>query len=140
MVCSHKYQVYMLQLLVSYRYLFYFSLSLIMFYDMALCVFCSDGKCPDIVSRSDWGGRVPDNLFYMPGPASHVIIHHTRGDSCATQRQCTDILHSIQDFHMDNNGWYEPSYCESYCWYDSNNPGTAEGWILLADHPLTFTI
>jgi len=52
-------------------------------------------------SRHEWGGREPLN-FTKPllHPAEYVIISHTAGRVCQNLPECSEMITSIQFFHM----------------------------------------
>lgn len=61
--------------------------------------------------REVWGARPPKSLT-MDGPKHTVFIHHSDGlgnafTTKAEQRAC---MRSIQNYHMDHNGWNDIGY------------------------------
>lgn len=71
--------------------------------------------CPIIVSRIEWGGRVPTEIDYSQIQVEFVIIHHTaaifpNASSCTTERNCIEVLRNIQKFHMDELNFNDIGY------------------------------
>jgi N-acetylmuramoyl-L-alanine amidase len=46
----------------------------------------------------------------MSLPVPNVVIHHTEMGECYTVQDCIIVMRSIQDFHMDGNGWSDIGY------------------------------
>jgi len=75
------------------------------------CVFClvcyfdlivsEHTACPHIVNRKDWGAREPDSVEYIAFPLDYAIIHHTATEPCNNRDECSQMLRSIQNFHMN---------------------------------------
>lgn len=59
-----------------------------------------------IVTRAEWGARDSKEINYMGTPVSVVFIHHTAMAECFTQEECAQEMRTIQNFHMDDRGWY----------------------------------
>ncbi|XP_071942516.1 peptidoglycan-recognition protein SC2-like [Antedon mediterranea] len=66
--------------------------------------------CPNIVSREDWKARPPKERQEMKTPVSFVILHHTYMDECFNFDDCCKEMRKIQDFHMDDRGWWDIGY------------------------------
>lgn len=63
---------------------------------------------PSIVSRSEWGARPPKSGYTYHTPQK-ITIHHTwRPTSADYQGSAT--IRSIQNYHMDSNGWSDIGY------------------------------
>jgi N-acetylmuramoyl-L-alanine amidase len=66
--------------------------------------------CDNIRTRSQWGSR-STSLTWMPSqPPSGFAVHHTFGARCTTQAACDTQMRSIQNFHMNSNGWADIGY------------------------------
>uniref|UniRef100_A0A452HC73 Peptidoglycan-recognition protein n=1 Tax=Gopherus agassizii TaxID=38772 RepID=A0A452HC73_9SAUR len=65
---------------------------------------------PTIITRSQWGARAPRNRVPLSTPVPYVIIYHTAGSSCISQASCSQLVRSIQNYHMDSNGWADIGY------------------------------
>jgi hypothetical protein len=65
---------------------------------------------PTIYGTSAWGARPPSSavtvLNYKP---TYVVIHHTAtsNGTATTQDAAFSLARSIQNYHMDNNGWID---------------------------------
>ena len=65
---------------------------------------------PTIASCSTWGARAASSavsvLSYKP---SYVVVHHTATSNsvATTQAAAYSLARSIQNFHMDSNGWID---------------------------------
>lgn len=64
----------------------------------------SDANCPDIISRKKWGSRTAKTVTYQTFPVKNVVIHHTVTSTCSTKLKCSNIMLSIQNYHMDQQG------------------------------------
>ncbi|XP_030400216.1 LOW QUALITY PROTEIN: peptidoglycan recognition protein 3-like [Gopherus evgoodei] len=68
------------------------------------------GRLPTIITRSQCGARAPRNRVPLSTPVPYVIIYHTAGSSCISQASCSQLVRSIQNYHMDSNGWADIGY------------------------------
>ncbi|XP_068106230.1 glutaminyl-peptide cyclotransferase-like protein isoform X1 [Hyperolius riggenbachi] len=66
--------------------------------------------CPTILTKAQWGGRSPTCRTAMATPVTYAIIHHTATGACSTQSACTSQAKSIQNYHIDGNGWCDMGY------------------------------
>ncbi|GAA3737970.1 peptidoglycan recognition protein family protein [Salinactinospora qingdaonensis] len=58
----------------------------------------------NIVSRGEWGARPPRNRNTVPmARRTEFVVHHSAGP-------VSQPVRSIQDFHMDSNGWSDIGY------------------------------
>jgi N-acetylmuramoyl-L-alanine amidase CwlA len=62
---------------------------------------------PTIYSTSQWGARAPGSLTVRNYRPSYIVIHHTAtsNGTATTQAAAFSLARSIQNYHMDNNGW-----------------------------------
>uniref|UniRef100_A0A8C4WFC1 Peptidoglycan-recognition protein n=1 Tax=Gopherus evgoodei TaxID=1825980 RepID=A0A8C4WFC1_9SAUR len=67
-------------------------------------------RLPTIITRSQCGARAPRNRVPLSTPVPYVIIYHTAGSSCISQASCSQLVRSIQNYHMDSNGWADIGY------------------------------
>lgn len=81
-----------------------------MFRLMKNIYFPEDERAVTIVSRAGWGARPPSSTTGMATPVSYVVIHHSAGPSCSTTSSCESTMRSIQNQHMDSNGWSDVGY------------------------------
>lgn len=64
-----------------------------------------------LLSRADWGARVPKEVNYFEGPAPYVIIHHSYiPAACVTTPECMRSMREMQDFHQVDRGWNDIGY------------------------------
>ena len=58
----------------------------------------------DIISREEWGARAPRSRSTVTwGARTEFVVHYSEGPT-------TQSVRSIQDFHMDGNGWSDIGY------------------------------
>lgn len=69
-----------------------------------------DGRAVTIVSRAGWGARPPSSTTTMSTPVQYVVIHHSEGAACSTNSACETQMRSMQNYHMDSNGWADIGY------------------------------
>ncbi len=67
---------------------------------------------PSICVRSCWGARAPTSAHSQMAALSRAIIHHTAGAGEYTTDYATaqSKMRSIQNYHMDSNGWSDIGY------------------------------
>lgn len=75
-------------------------------------IFFSDWPitCPEIVSREKWRGKSPIAVEYTVIPVKTVIVHHTVTDECNSLQSCSELVQSIQNFHMENLEFHDIGY------------------------------
>lgn len=79
---------------------------------------CSGGGGPGVCSevqqvlRGEWGARPPAwAIGALPNkPVGMGFVHHTVTAFCYTYDECVAQMHSIQNYHMDVNGWPDIGY------------------------------
>lgn len=65
---------------------------------------------PKVYLREDWGARpprvVPQVLSRTP---DHIVVHHTATANAVAEskERAFELSRGIQNWHMDNNGWYD---------------------------------
>ncbi|MBW1298070.1 N-acetylmuramoyl-L-alanine amidase [Aquimarina litoralis] len=62
---------------------------------------------PSIVSRSQWGARPPRSSFPNSN-VTHLIVHHEFGSNSSNDWAAR--VRSVQNFHMNSNGWSDIGY------------------------------
>ncbi|XP_018566157.1 peptidoglycan-recognition protein 2 [Anoplophora glabripennis] len=67
-------------------------------------------SCPDIVTRERWGARTAAAVDYALIPIKFAVIHHTVTPECSNEDSCSQILKSIQNFHMDTLEFQDIGY------------------------------
>ncbi|GFT86099.1 peptidoglycan-recognition protein SC2 [Nephila pilipes] len=64
----------------------------------------------EIVSRAAWGARDSLSNETMVTPVPHLFIHHTAMSECNDFESCCRMMRTIQNLHMDGNGWDDIGY------------------------------
>jgi N-acetylmuramoyl-L-alanine amidase len=94
------------------------------------------GVCGDveIVSRAAWGARSPAyNIGPLPSkPVNKAFIHHTVTGHCYDQATCSSIMRSVQNYHMDTNGWPDIAY--NFLVGEDGRAYEGRGWDKLGAH------
>lgn len=72
----------------------------------------AQGPQPSICTRPCWGARAPNGTISYMSSLSRAIIHHTAGTGEWTTNFETGKarVRSIQNYHMDNQGWGDIGY------------------------------
>jgi len=61
--------------------------------------------CPAIVSRAEWGARVPSHpLTPLSETPYYAFIHHGDSKPCFKKADCIERVQAYQNFHMDVRG------------------------------------
>ncbi|GGL12593.1 hypothetical protein Sme01_69220 [Sphaerisporangium melleum] len=73
----------------------------------------------DLVSRAAWGARAPRGAYSTLSSTLGVKVHYTGGrvDPAIVNdhAKCVAMVKSIQNFHMDGNGWMDIGYSMVCC-------------------------
>lgn len=65
----------------------------------------------NIKSRREWGAVSPkDPPTHIPGAVPWVIIHHSEGNNGCSGKPCSQIVQSIQNYHMNSKNWSDIGY------------------------------
>lgn len=72
----------------------------------------------------------------MSTPVHWAIVHHTVTPSCFNQEDCSYWMRSIQDYHMDSNGWDDIGY--SFLVGEDGNLYEGRGWDRVGAHTVGF--
>lgn len=59
----------------------------------------------NIIPRTAWGARLPDEVNRIPLPTPRLWVHHTAGSEHGAAG-----MRSIQNYHMDTKGWNDIAY------------------------------
>ncbi|MFE3451899.1 peptidoglycan-binding protein [Nonomuraea sp. NPDC059194] len=69
----------------------------------------------DFVTRREWRARSPRGSYTQLESTRGVKVHYTGGrvdpDIVRDHARCVALVQSIQNFHMDSNGWIDIGYC-----------------------------
>lgn len=72
---------------------------------------CFDiAECPNIVSRSTWGGAPPLEVLYQTVPVKYVIITQTEGEECTDEFKCIETVEAIRYNDMENKNHHDIDY------------------------------
>ncbi|WP_433496260.1 peptidoglycan recognition protein family protein [Sphaerimonospora sp. CA-214678] len=73
----------------------------------------------DLVSRAAWGARRPKGSYSPLSSAKGVKVHYTGGrvdpSIVDDHGRCAAMVRSIQNHHMDGNGWMDIGYSMVAC-------------------------
>ncbi|CAG9834762.1 unnamed protein product [Diabrotica balteata] len=68
-------------------------------------------ECPKIYTRNEWNAREAISVRPLKeDPPPYVVVHHSATRSCFSVENCTKLVRSIQNYHMDNNEWEDIGY------------------------------
>jgi peptidoglycan recognition protein len=88
--------------------------------------------CDNIRTRAQWGSRTT-TLTNMPTlPPSGFAVHHTAGARCTTQAACDTQMRSLQNFHMNVNGYTDIAF--NFCVGDPGQIYEGRGYSRLGAH------
>jgi Putative peptidoglycan binding domain len=73
----------------------------------------------DLVTRREWGARQPRGSYSRLSSTRGVKVHYTGGqvspDIVNDHAKCVALVKSIQNHHMDGNGWIDVGYSMLVC-------------------------
>ncbi|GII67270.1 hypothetical protein Skr01_73550 [Sphaerisporangium krabiense] len=91
----------------------------------------------DIVSRKDWGARAPRGSYSSLSRNKGVKVHYTGGrvepSIVDDHARCVAMVKSIQNFHMDGNGWIDIGYSMVACPHRKVFVGRGPGHVCAAN-------
>ncbi|XP_026314139.1 peptidoglycan-recognition protein SC2-like [Hyposmocoma kahamanoa] len=71
----------------------------------------SETRNVQIITRAQWGARAPNSRTTLATPVPEVIIHHSFSPgACWSQSACATAMRSMQNHHMNTNGWADIGY------------------------------
>ncbi|XP_026319366.1 peptidoglycan-recognition protein SC2-like [Hyposmocoma kahamanoa] len=85
-----------------------------------------------IITRAQWGARAPNSRTTLATPVPEVIIHHTVTGACTTQDSCASQMRSMQNQHMNSNGWADIGY--NFCVGGNGQVFEGRGWTTQGAH------
>ncbi|KAL4711796.1 hypothetical protein ACJJTC_005965 [Scirpophaga incertulas] len=89
------------------------------------------------VDRAGWNARTPSKKNPLTTPVPYVVIHHSyTPPACRTGCECKEAMRQMQNFHMDDRGWWDIGYN-----FGVGSDGVAyegRGWTTLGAHALHF--
>ncbi|CAF4916860.1 unnamed protein product [Pieris macdunnoughi] len=90
-----------------------------------------------LVRRGKWNARKPTHTLPLNVPVPYVVIHHSYSPSaCEDSNSCAQAMRSMQNYHMDEHGWWDIGYN-----FGIGGDGAAyegRGWTVLGAHSLRF--
>lgn len=93
----------------------------------------------DLVSRAAWGARAPRGSYSSLASTRGVKVHYTGGrvDPAIVDdhAKCVAMVKSIQNFHMDGNGWIDIGYSMVACPHRKVFVGRGPGHLPAANGP-----
>ncbi|XP_002730506.1 peptidoglycan recognition protein 1-like [Saccoglossus kowalevskii] len=92
-------------------------------------IYCGDVQ---VITRAQWEARDPISKSTMPTPVDLSFIHHTAGNSCYNIDDCCAQMRSIQNYHMNDNGWNDIGY--SFLIGEDGNAYEGRGWGVEGAH------
>ncbi|RZB58820.1 Amidase 2 domain containing protein [Asbolus verrucosus] len=103
-------------------------------YTLLLIIAATGGSSAlNIISRDGWGARDPTSTQGMANPVPYVVIHHSESPgACYSKADCIDAMQSMQNYHMDSNGWADIGY--SFGVGSDGNAYTGRGWSRVGAH------
>ena len=89
--------------------------------------------CPTIVTRAQCQLRAPSgNAATLQRPVPSAILHHTVTPFCSTQADCCARVRSMQNHHMNNNGWLDIGY--NFLVGEDGRAYEGRGWTRVGAH------
>ncbi|XP_034950990.1 peptidoglycan-recognition protein SC2-like [Chelonus insularis] len=90
--------------------------------------------CPNIINRSEWKARNVTGHQLLPiSPVPYVVIHHGGIlQYCYDQKECSRIVRSYQDLHIDTNRWLDIGY--NFVIGEDSNIYEGRGWDYVGAH------
>ncbi|GAA3093206.1 peptidoglycan recognition protein family protein [Streptosporangium carneum] len=90
-----------------------------------------------VINRRDWGARAPRGAYTTLTRTRGVKIHYT-GDHVDPaivddHARCVAVVKSIQNHHMDNNGWIDIGYSMVVCPHRTVFQGRGAGHLPAAN-------
>ncbi|MFG1866083.1 peptidoglycan recognition protein family protein [Microbispora bryophytorum] len=93
----------------------------------------------DLVSRAAWGARSPRGSYSSLASTRGVKVHYTGGrvdpGIVGDHAKCVAMVKSIQDFHIDGNGWIDIGYSMVACPHRKVFVGRGPGHLPAANGP-----
>ncbi|XP_069356620.1 peptidoglycan-recognition protein LB-like [Maniola hyperantus] len=89
------------------------------------------------VTRAQWSARAAKQKLPLPTPVPYVVIHHSYSPpACYDGPQCKKAMRSMQNFHMDDRGWWDIGY--NFAVGGDGAAYEGRGWDILGAHTLHF--
>lgn len=92
-----------------------------------------------LVSRKEWGARAPKGSYSKVSSTKGVKVHYTGGRVdpaiVGDHDKCVALVRSIQNHHMDGNGWTDIGYSMVVCPHRKVFVGRGPGNVPAANGP-----
>ncbi|XP_063975809.1 uncharacterized protein LOC135161815 [Diachasmimorpha longicaudata] len=90
--------------------------------------------CPRIISRNEWKARnVSGYELLWTSPTPYVVVHHGGIlNYCYDQPECSAVVRSYQDLHIDKNHWIDIGY--QFVIGEDSNVYEGRGWDYIGAH------
>lgn len=89
------------------------------------------------VTRAQWRARTAKEKLPLTTPVPYVVIHHSHWPAaCHTAEDCKQAMRAMQNFHMDDRGWWDIGY--SFAVGSEGVAYEGRGWEILGAHALHF--
>jgi len=117
------------------------SLLCLVFIQLCLALACRNKMSTDrnpcknfeLVTRAEWGARVPRAVSNISGSVNMTFVHHTAGTwQCEDKETCIAQVQDIQNLHMDKNGWDDIGY--SFLIGEDGRVYEGRGWQVVGAH------
>ncbi|KAJ8916771.1 hypothetical protein NQ315_005776 [Exocentrus adspersus] len=93
--------------------------------------------CPNIISRQEWNAAAPSSSKSLrENPPSYVVVHHSVTRMCNTTEDCKLLMKSIQNTHMNTNGWEDIGY--NFLIGNDGNIYEGRGWGIHGAHAISY--
>ncbi|XP_015122499.2 uncharacterized protein LOC107044927 [Diachasma alloeum] len=97
-------------------------------------IISSGATCPRIITRREWNARNVSGLEPLwTTPIPYVVVHHGGIlHYCYDQPECSAIVRSYQDLHIDKNHWLDIGY--HFVIGEDSNVYEGRGWDYVGAH------
>ncbi|CAD7092418.1 unnamed protein product [Hermetia illucens] len=86
-----------------------------------------------LITRAQWGARAPTGTSKFSGVIPYVVIHHSESPGvCTTTDACKAAMRSMQNYHMNSNGWADIGY--SFAIGGDGNTYEGRGYNVVGAH------
>ncbi|XP_013388318.1 uncharacterized protein LOC106157269 [Lingula anatina] len=94
------------------------------------------GNCHAVVDRATWGAESATDVIKLQLPVKYVIVHHTAGRRCFTERDCVSQVRGIQRYHQVTRGWWDIGY--NFLVGEDGRVYEGRGWLNQGAHARGF--
>lgn len=92
----------------------------------------------EVVTREEWGAKEPVEPPVSISQTNMTFLHHTAGTTwaCTDKQKCIEDVKSIQDLHVDGNGWNDIGY--NFLVGEDGRVYEGRGWLTQGAHAPTY--